>query len=214
MELSAKGKELIKMYSSMARDGYTRNDQTQILDAFSDFEARAYREPLEAIFKAHNVKTILDYGCGGSKWDLPGFDEQTNQSAKEFFNLTEAHLYEPAREIDQRNPADCVISFDVLEHIFITDIPIILHDMFRYSRKILVLNIACYPAAAQLPNGENAHITVRHPLWWKGMLDSISINYPDITVFLLCSQAWRETELLPEWKSGDWQSNAGFVVDL
>ena len=28
------------------------------------------------------------------------------------------------------------------------------------------INVACYNAAALLPNGENAHVTVRAPSWW------------------------------------------------
>ena len=57
--------------------------------------------------------------------------------------------------------------FDVLEHIFISDIPYVIHDVFSYSKKLVIINVACYEASALLPNGENTHITVRPPLWWK-----------------------------------------------
>ena len=33
---------------------------------------------------------------------------------------------------------------------------------------------------ALLPNRENAHVTVRDHTWWKGFLDCISMEYPDI----------------------------------
>ena len=37
-----------------------------------------------------------------------------------------------------------------------------------YANRLVVLNIACYKATALLPNGKNAHVTVRDPMWWKG----------------------------------------------
>jgi hypothetical protein len=128
--------------------------------------------------------------------------------------LRNAYRYEPGRGLDQRQAVDCVISFDVLEHIFISDVPAVLRDMFSYGTRLLVLNVACYPAAAKLPNGENAHITVRHPLWWKGMVDSISIEYPDTSVCLICSTEWRKSNAFPVWSAGMWQQSSTFVVGM
>ena len=64
-----------------------------------------------------------------------------------------------------------------------------------------MLNIACYPAAAMLPNGENAHITVRDPLWWKGVIDVASIEFPKITVLLICSMSYSSGILFPPLES-------------
>ncbi len=168
LKFSKKGQELIELYERMAMEGYDRTDQQRVDAAFSDFELRAYREQVRPIFNEHSISTVLDYGCGGSDWRSSGFDETSGQSAMEYFKLQDAYRYEPARDIDERQQVDCVVSFDVLEHIFVSDVTCVLRDIFSYASKLIVLNIACYPAAAKLPNGENAHITVRHPLWWKG----------------------------------------------
>ena len=210
---SRKGRELIKMYEQMAREGYERSDQVRVDDAFSDFELRAYRPRIRNIFKKYAINTVLDYGCGGSDWHAVGFDEVTGLSAKEYFNLHSVYRYEPARELDERKRVECVISFDVLEHIFISDVPYVLRDMFSLATKLLVLNVACYPAAAQLPNGENAHVTVRHPAWWKGMVDSIAVEFPDIVIYLICSTGWRKSSAFPEWSAGMWQENSTFVIN-
>lgn len=37
------------------------------------------------------------------------------------------------------------------------------------------------------PNGENAHVTVRNPLRWKGFLDSISSDFNSISTVLICT---------------------------
>lgn len=212
LDFSSKGQALIKMYETMAKEGYNRTDGSRVENAFSDFQAKEYRNHLRPILRQHSIFTVLDYGCGGSDWNIKGFDSASNQSATEYFNLKKSFLYEPARAIDERHMVDCVISFDVLEHIFISDVPSVLRDMFSYASKLIVLNIACYPAAAKLPNGENAHITVRDRSWWKGMLDSISIEYPDVSVYLLCSHGWRKSNLFPIWNANMWQESSAFVV--
>jgi len=200
-KLSKKGEELIKMYEKMSREGYDRTDQQRVDIAFSDFELKAYREQILSIFNEHSISTVLDYGCGGSDWGSGGFDEASGQSAIEYFKLQNAYRYEPARDIDERQRVDCVISFDLLEHIFISDVPAVLRDMFSYATKLIVLNVACYPAAAKLPNGENAHVTVRNPFWWKGMIDGISVEYPATSVWLICSTGWRKSSAFDVWNA-------------
>jgi hypothetical protein len=34
------------------------------------------------------------------------------------------------------------------------------------------LNVACFPARKTLPNGDNAHATVRPPQWWSDLMAS------------------------------------------
>ena len=213
LKFSKKGQELVKMYEIMARTGYDRVDQQHIDVAFSDFELRAYRPQILSVFNQYAVSTVLDYGCGGSDWRASGFDDASSQSAMEYFGLQNAYRYEPARHVDERQLVDCVVSFDMLEHIFIADVPSVLRDMFSYASKLIILNVACYPAKAKLLNGENAHITVRHPLWWKGMVDSISIEYPAIHVCLICSTRWRKSNAFPVWNANMWQEGNAFVID-
>ncbi len=213
MILSSKGRSLIQLYESMATRGYERGDGIKVDVAFSDFELRPFREPVRTLFRQHDIRTTLDYGCGGSNWRMKGFDESTGQSAIEYFGLTEAAHYEPARGIDERRKVDCVVSFDVLEHIFISDIPATLRDMFAWASRLLVLNIACYPAAARLPNGENAHITVRPPLWWKGMIDAIAPEFPHVSIFLGCSLSYRKLDSFEVFSGDRWLADPLYVIN-
>ncbi len=213
LKLSKKGQDLIALYEKMAIDGYDRVDETHVDSAFNDFELRAYRGQILPTFKEHSISTVLDYGSGGSNWEINGFDEETGVSAIDYFGLKKTHLYEPARDIDERQPVDCVVSFDVLEHIFISDVPAILRDMLSYATTLVVINVACYPAAAKLPNGENAHITVRPAIWWKGMVDSIVVEYPKPSIMLICSTGWRKSDAFSLWSGDSWQDSSTFVVD-
>jgi hypothetical protein len=211
INFSQKGLDLIELYTQMAAVGYETSQGQHIENAFSDFELRHYRLQLKSILSFFETKTVLDYGSGGSDWQLAGFDEG-GQSAQAYFGLELVKRYDPARGLDERSKVDAVICFDVLEHIHILDVAKVIHDLFKNAKNLLVINVACYSAAALLPNGENAHITVRPPLWWKGLIDTISIEYPDVFVYLMCSTGWRNTTAFSVWSSQEWREQQGFEV--
>ncbi len=211
-KLSKKGQELIDMYKVMVSGGYMRKDGVDMRDAFADFESRFYRIPIKEQFNEFGVKTILDYGCGGSDWTAKNFSDN-GESAQEYYSLDQCFRYEPGRGFDERTQVDCVLSFDVLEHIFIADIENTLDDIFSYAKKLVILNIACYPANAKLPNGENAHITVRNKFWWKAKLDTCAIKYPNISIQLLTSNDHRKTESFPVYRGQDWLDSEKFVTE-
>jgi hypothetical protein len=75
------------------------------------------------------------------------------------------------------------------------------------------LNIACYPANALLPNGENAHITVRDKNWWKAQLDNCALRFPNIYIQLLTSNDWQKTESFPVYRAQDWLDSEEFVIE-
>ena len=210
--LSKKGEELIKLYKSMANNGYMRESGKNVNDAFSDFESRYYRDHINSTFIKVGVKTVLDYGCGGSDWNMKGFDT-SGKSAKEFYCLEKVNRYEPARNINERVVSDAVLNFDVLEHVFIADIQSVLKDIFSYASKLVVINVACYPASALLPNGENAHVTVRHPLWWKSQLDNIALEFPNTSILLFASTEHRKSIVYPIYKASDWIDSDKFMTE-
>ena len=98
------------------------------------------------------IKSLLDYGGGGSNWDEPGFEPKTGESAKKFFNIQKVTTFEPARNLLNKEKSDCVVCIDVLEHIYIADIPNVVNELFSLSNNLLIINVACYKAAAILPN--------------------------------------------------------------
>ena len=210
-KISAKGQELIEMYKIMANN-YKVEDGSTIKNGYDMFNAGFYKDFLLSQFSDYDIKTLLDYGCGGSDWNDTNFTKD-KKSAINFFRLDKVYRYEPARYIDERKLADCVICFDVLEHIFLSDIPNFVRDIFRYAKKLVILNVACYPARALLPNGENAHITVRHGVWWKGLVDCISTEFPDINICLMYSDAYLKTSIFKNFKDKDRLNSNTFVCE-
>lgn len=214
LELSSKGNELIKLYKKMADEGYTRSDGVQVENAYNDFELKKFRHICREHFFQHNIKTVLDYGSGGSDWENDNFEPKNNKSAKQFFNLDQVTCFEPARNLLSKNKADCVVCMDVLEHIFITDVPKIVEELFLLAGKLLIVNVACYKAAALLPNGENAHVTVRSPDWWKGLFDVISMKHKDTEVVLICSTSFTSGFIFESSKADDWDKSETFSTEL
>ena len=214
IKLSKKGDDLIKLYEEMAVKGADRTDGKRKEKVYNDFQLRKFRNLCQHQISSEKIKTVLDYGGGGSDWDAPNFDPKTNQSAKEFFQIQKVDKFEPARGLMEKKKADCVVCMDVLEHIFIEDIPKVVAELFSLSKKLLIVNVACYKAAALLPNGENAHITVRSPDWWKGVFDTISSNHENIEVVLICSNTFTSGVIFESFKFHDWASTKGFTTTM
>ena len=213
-KLSKKGDDLIKLYEEMAANGIDRTDGIREENVYNGFQLRKFRNLCHNQISSEKIKTVLDYGGGGSDWNAPNFDPKTHQSAKDFFNLQQVDKFEPARGFMEKKKADCVVCMDVLEHIFIEDIPTVVAELFALSKKLLVVNVACYKAAALLPNGENAHITVRSPDWWKGVFDAISMGYENIEVMLICSNTFTSGVIFESFKFGDWAFCEGFTTTM
>ena len=213
-KLSKQGQELIKLYEKMAQDGYKRTDGIKVEKAFSDFELRKFRNLCKEKISNKQIKTILDYGGGGSNWDEPNFEPTTGETAKKFFDVEKVTTFEPARNLLEKKKSDCVVCMDVLEHIYIADIPNVVKELFSLTNNLLIINVACYKAAAILPNGENAHITIRPPLWWKGVIDTIAVNYKNIEIMLICSNTFKSGVIFESFKANDWFQSSKYSNDF
>ena len=189
-QLSNQYNELLAQYKMMAKDGYNRTDGSFVKNAYSDAEPHKFSDQLEKIISYFNAKTALDYGSGGS--DLNKTKLYNGEKFIDYIGLNKIHSFEPARSKRNKRKSDIVLCFDVLEHIFINDVPWVINDLFKYANKCIVINVACYNAAALLPNGENAHITVRPPSWWLGQIECISSLHPDVYWALFTSESYNK----------------------
>ena len=135
----------------------------------------------------YGAKTLLDYGAGKGMQYQPmqiiaeGIGEWP--SIQTFWGVDEIYCYDPAYTPFNQLPNkkfDGVISTDVLEHCPEEDIPWILDEIFGYATRFVFANVACYPAKKRLPNGENAHCTIREPEWWQRLLSEVSSKHAGI----------------------------------
>ena len=168
-----------------------------------------FKKILKTLFTKYNIKSLLDYGAGQGSWEKK---VDNNQSLKNYLNLDTVNYFEPARQLDKKIISECVVSFDVLEHVFISDIPWVIYDIFSYSSKLVIINAACYPAGKLLPNKENVHITVREPFWWKGMIDGVANFFPNINYVVLASKTPKDVTIYEDVSREEYLNVNGYMA--
>ena len=214
VKLSPKGQKLLEIYKDFFNKGYLRKDGTAISkeNTYNDFELKILKNTLLTIFKKYSIDSVVDYGSGRSNWYEKNFHD--NLSAIEFFNLKQVLHYEPSLEKNFIKKLDCVSCFDVLEHIYINDLNKIIRHIYSNANKLVIISIACYHALALLPNKENAHVTVRPPIWWKGFIESISMEYPLVNTFLICRTTSKEYKYFKIWNNAEYDLNENYTIEL
>lgn len=194
---SCKYDELIALYARMADEGYETRRGPRVDRAYADQEAAKFRLELKPLFDRFAIRSVLDYGGGGTDWRAKDIPE--GGSLADFLGVTDYRVFEPARNVDARGEtADAVVCFDVMEHIYIADVGYVLADIFAQADRLVVINVAGYAANALLPTGENAHITLRPAQWWQGAVELVASAYPEVTAVVYHSAGYKNAARLPE----------------
>ena len=170
---SARYRALMALYAQMHTHGEARLG----IPAQSTFPVSSlfpHLEPIKRLIDETGAATILDYGAGKGLQYRPQKilvgGRHVADGVAEYWDVDEVRCYDPGYAPHSRLPEgtfDGVVCTDVLEHCPEEDLPWILGEIFGYARRFVYLNVACYPALKSLPSGENAHITVRPPQWWR-----------------------------------------------
>lgn len=163
--------ELLGFYSQM----HTGGDEQLHMASADMFDGRSLAKHVVTILKEvkrFGAKTLLDYGAGKGKFYHEAvFNLPTGpvKGLKGLWALDEVRLYDPGYPPHAGLPTgqfDTVICTDVMEHIPEEDLSWVVGELFDYARKLVYVSIATYPADKLLPNGENAHVTLKSPDWW------------------------------------------------
>ncbi|MCW5604487.1 MAG: class I SAM-dependent methyltransferase [Burkholderiales bacterium] len=183
---SARHLELMALYQRLHREG----EKFLGIEANSTYPGASllpHVGRIKELIDRTGSRTILDYGCGkGYQYDLRDIELAgvgRLESVIDYWDVDEIRCYDPCYERFSKLPEekfDGVISTDVLEHCTEEDLPWIVEEIFSYATRFVFANIACYPAKTRLPNGENAHCTVRPPEWWKNLFGRIAETHPQV----------------------------------
>ena len=142
---------------------------------------------IKALVERCADRTLQDYGSGkGAQYaatniGLPGVPG-TWPSLKSYWGVERVTCHEPGAG-DATAPEglhDGVICVDVLEHCAVEDIPWIVDELFSLARGFVFANVAAYPAAKTLPNGDNAHVTQRRAAWWQALFAEAGARHPGV----------------------------------
>jgi hypothetical protein len=188
---SPRYRELLALYKQMHLEG----EPSLGLPAARTFAGGSllrHAPDIKQLIDATGARTLLDYGSGkGQQYaarDIELPDGARIETLAQYWGGVHITSYDPAYEPLARLPVgrfDGVICTDVLEHCPEEDIPWIVDDLFSFARRFVFANIASFPAIKSLPNGENAHCTVRPPEWWAGLLHATAHRHPGLRYCVL-----------------------------
>lgn len=154
----------IDQYKIKHSEGYTRF--YQISPSFSS------KHQIKDMIDKHGVKNLLDYGISSG-------NQYTEGKLHEYLELESYTGYDPAVEKYSKRPErtfEGVLCYDVLEHVPEDSLDYVIQDVFSYAEKLAMFKMGLSHATAMLPNGENAHITVKPLEWWR---EKINQHKPD-----------------------------------
>jgi hypothetical protein len=130
---------------------------------FNGSMALTYKNELTAITKKYNLSSWFDFGAGNSAASVMSLSKNIGIEIYHWHDLgVENHSQ------NKLDKYDLVTSFDVLEHIHVAKIPSIVKSLFEKSNKVIFCSISSRLASAELPDGNNAHITLYPFEWWGG----------------------------------------------
>ena len=116
--------------------------------------------------KVCEAESILDYGCGNGSL---GKALKLNHTLK----TRKFAQYDPGRGImlsPTFTKADLVVCLDVMEHVEEDCVEAVLDDINTKTAKVALFWVATGPAVHKLPDGRNAHITIKDKEWWLDLL--------------------------------------------
>lgn len=123
-----------------------------------------YVKKIVSHIEQYKPDSVLDFGCGKGKL--------ATELSKLGLRVDE---YDPAIEGKEQIPLkqyDMIITTDVLEHLYEDEIETVCKDFLSLSPLTMFHAICCRRAGNLLPDGSNAHKTVKPIEWWDNKLKS------------------------------------------
>jgi len=117
---------------------------------------------------AYEPDSVLDYGCG--KGGLVKYLISKGVQAVGYDPYVHEYRERPAKQ-------DMLVSTDLLEHIPEDELSGIFADMRSYEPRIMFHAISNRKAVQILPDGTNAHKTIKDANWWWSLLHNEFANY-------------------------------------
>lgn len=178
--------ELAELYRQM-HAGYDDGQNGAPVQIFNGFSLIPHVETIKALIDRSGARTVLDYGSGkGLQYknvDIEMPDGRKFANVVDYWGVDTVMCFDPGvPDFSTMPPArfDLVVSTDVLEHCPEDDLPWILAEMVDKADRFLFATVALYPAQKILPNGENAHCTLKAPDWWNALIEAVTAPRPDL----------------------------------
>jgi 2-polyprenyl-3-methyl-5-hydroxy-6-metoxy-1,4-benzoquinol methylase len=123
--------------------------------------AYRYEQEVREVLELSDSRSLLDFGCGTCSLEatLPEYLRYEG--------------YDPAVAGKEKMPGgkfDTVVCIDVMEHVEEEFAVEVLRTIYQKAEKAVFYVISCVPAQGLLPDGQNAHITLKRPKEWLKLI--------------------------------------------
>lgn len=151
----------------MLTDGYHKQLEKMHRDADLKWgnDGKFHFRPVLGLIARVNARTMLDFGCGRST---------LSKTLKSFEPTMQFTDYDPGRPKKAVLPSqlfDVVTCTDVLEHVEPEFVDEVVKQIAARTKKAAYFVIDTIPAVTKLPDGRNAHLTVREAVWWVAVIN-------------------------------------------
>lgn len=136
---------------------------------FSGGSLRQFLPEITSLINSSNIHTVLDYGCGKAQC----YKEYRLHS---LWQVDDIKLYDPGVDLYSTPPNkkyDLTICTDVMEHVPEESVDQVLEHIASCTTKMAFFSISTRPAKKILPDGRNAHLTIKSPDWWIAKLNQL-----------------------------------------
>jgi SAM-dependent methyltransferase len=158
-----------KKYADLHKEIFTR---------FTGQSLTPHVHEIKSLIDKFECKSVLDYGCGNAL-------EYLSNKVHETLWGVSAVWYDPNHPTHNHLPDkrfDAVVCTDVMEHIPESAVKDVLFRIFKRAGKFVFFNISTRSAMKTLPNGENAHVTVKPGEWWDQQIEDCNIDGVEVIV--------------------------------
>ncbi len=178
---------LTDMYRRMHQEG-AKSLGLAAHDTFQGMSLLPQVQHIKQLIEQTGARSILDYGSGKGLQYRPqplriDGEPQIWDTVADYWNVDYVACYDPSYPPFSAVPTgefDGVICTDVLEHCPEEDLPWILDELFGFATRFVFAGIAGFPALKQLPDGQNAHCTVRSLAWWQALFEAHAAHAPGV----------------------------------
>lgn len=129
---------------------------------FKGYSLRKFIPHISSLVVNSNITSVLDFGCGKAECWI-------KYNLKDQLGISKLGLYDPGVDKFSILPNikyDLVVCIDVLEHVPENLLDTVFDQIFSVTGKVFFCNISTRLAGKTLPNGDNAHATVKPKEWW------------------------------------------------
>lgn len=185
-----KAKGLLAQYRMMHEAGH-----------FQGMGCLHFYAEIQQFVKVIEAKSLLDYGCGKARYltlspaALHAKLGVYIETWIEGLGITTWAGYDPCWPPYACRPYqqfDLVCCTSVGEHVRAEDVPALLTDVFDFATRGVFFAVSTAPAKKFLPQGKNAHVTIRPLGWWRTQIEAVAHHYPTIAWQLVEEQEKEE----------------------